>query len=333
MRSRILSTGIYSPKKIIANKDLEQMMDTSDEWIQQRSGISERRWVSEGETTLFMATEASKQAIARANIAVDDIDMIVFTSLMTDYIFPGTGVLLQHSLGFSQPVPALDTRNQCSGFLYSLSLADAWIRSGMYRRILICASEIHSTSMNKSTAGRDISVLFGDAAAACILEACPDDSPSQLIDHVLFSQGEHADKLVLKKPTTNDLIGRIHSGIEKDPDIWPYMDGKFVFKNAVSRMPQAIRQICEKNQVALSDIDFVVAHQANLRINNMVLEQLGIPPEKTHNSLDRYGNTTACTIPLTLHEAIEQKKVSPGDLVAFVAFGSGFTWGASLLRL
>lgn len=332
MRSRILSTGIYTPKRIVTNKELESMMDTSDEWIQQRSGIEKRHWVSEGETTLSMATHASKEAIEKAGIEVDDIDMVIFTSLMTDYIFPGTGVLLQDSLGFKEHVPALDTRNQCTGFLYSLSVADAWIRSGMYKRILVCASEIHSTSMDKTTRGRDISVLFGDAAAACIVEAVDEDSKSQLIDHKLYSQGKHADKLILKKPSPNDLNNRIHEGILEDLDIWPHMDGKFVFKNAVTRMPQAMKALCEKNSVQLSDIDFVIAHQANLRINNMVLEHLGIPPEKTHNTLDRYGNTTACTIPLTLDEALREGKIKRGDLVAFVAFGSGFTWGASLLR-
>lgn len=331
-RSKILSTGIYTPKKSVSNVDLEKMMDTSDEWIQQRSGIEKRFWISEGETTISMATAASKQAIEKAGIEADDIDMIIFTSLMTDYIFPGTGVLLQESLGMTKSVPALDTRNQCTGFLYSLSVADAWIRSGMYKRILICASEVHSTSMNKTTEGRDISVLFGDAAAACIVEACDDKSESYIMDHRLHSEGKNADKLIMRKPSTNDLRGRINAEMIHEEDIWPHMDGRHVFKNAVTRMPEVMREICEANQVSADDIDFVIAHQANLRINNMVLDQLGIPKEKSHNTLDRYGNTTACTIPLTLDEALREGKIKRGDLVAFVAFGSGFTWGASLLR-
>lgn len=331
-KSRIVSTGIYTPKKAIPNTELEKMMDTSDEWIQQRSGIKQRYWISEGETTLSMAVEASKQAIEKAGCEVDDIDMVVFTSLMTDYIFPGTGCLIQEALGFKKTVPALDTRNQCTGFIYSLSVADAWIRSGMYKKILVVASEVHSTSMNKTTDGRDISVLFGDAAAACIVEACDENSESFLMDHILHSDGSGAEKLVMKKPSTNDLRGRVNEELMNDPDIWPYMDGRYVFKNAVTRMPQVMREICEKNDVKLEDIDFVIAHQANLRINTMVLEQLGIPLEKTHNTLDRYGNTTACTIPLTLDEALREGKIKRGDLVAFVAFGSGFTWGASLLR-
>ncbi|MFK8138493.1 MAG: 3-oxoacyl-ACP synthase III family protein [Bdellovibrionales bacterium] len=330
--SKIVSTGIYSPKKVVLNKDLEKMMDTSDEWIQQRSGIKERRWVSEGETTLSMAVAASKEAIEKANIEADDIDMIIFTSLMTDYIFPGTGVLLQRELGMKNTVPALDTRNQCTGFLYSLSVADAWIRSGMYKRVLICASEIHSTSMDKSTTGRDISVLFGDAAAACIVEASEDTNGPQILGHVLHSEGAYAEKLAMMKPSSNDLRGRINPELINDEDIFPNMDGRFVFKNAVTRMPEAIRQVCEEKDVALEDIDFVIAHQANLRINNMVLEQLKVPPSKTHNTLERYGNTTACTIPLTLDEAMRVNKIKEGDLVCFVAFGSGFTWGASLVR-
>jgi 3-oxoacyl-[acyl-carrier-protein] synthase-3 len=331
-RSRIVSTGIYTPKRAVPNKELESMMDTSDEWIQQRSGIEQRYWISEGETTISMATEASKQALDKAGLGPDDIDMIIFTSLMTDYVFPGTGVLLQQSLGCKNTTPALDTRNQCTGFIYSLSVADAWIRSGMYKRILICASEVHSTSMNKTTEGRDISVLFGDAAAACIVEATDENSESFLIDHIIHSEGAHAEKLVMKKPSTNDLRDRVNKDLMDDPEIWPYMDGRFVFKNAVTRMPQVMKEICEKHKVSADDIDFVIAHQANLRINNMVLDSLGIPQEKTHNTLDRYGNTTACTIPLTLDEALREGKIKRGDLVAFVAFGSGFTWGASLLR-
>lgn len=328
-KSKITSTGIYLPKKIVSNKDLESMMETSDEWIQQRSGIKERRWVSEGETTLSMAVEASKMAIERANTDVDSIDMIIFTCLMSDYIFPGTGCLLQRELGFSKPIPALDTRNQCSGFLYSLSVADAWIRCGMYKKVLIVASEIHSTSMDLSNDGRDVSVLFGDGAAACIVEQSNDDS--QIIDTLLFSEGQFAEKLAMTKPSTNDFP-RIKSDVFDDPEHFPYMDGRFVFKHAVTRMPEALNAISVKNNIPLSEVDFVIAHQANLRINNMVLDNLGIPLEKTHNTLPFCGNTTACTIPLTLHDALENNKIKRGDLLAFVAFGAGFTWGSSLLR-
>lgn len=329
IRSRLVSTGMYVPPKVVTNKDLEAMMDTSDEWIQQRSGIKERRWV-ENETTLSMALEASKQALATANLQADDVDMIIFGCLVSDYIFPGTGVLIQRELGFSNPVPALDIRNLCSGFLYGLSVADAWIRSGMYKRILLVGSEIHSTSLDKTTRGRDVSVLFGDGAGAVILESC-DEKDNHVIDTLLFSEGKFAEKLVITKPSSND-----HPRIPEDKglgeEIFPVMDGRLVFKNAVTRMSEVTKAVAEKNEIQLSDVDFVIAHQANQRIIQMVLNQLKVPEEKTHYTVDHYGNTTMASIPITLHEAITLDKIKRGDLVALTAFGGGFTWGATLLR-
>lgn len=333
-RSKILSTGVYYPANIVTNKDLEKMMDTSDEWIVQRSGIKERRWVKEGagDTTLHMAVQASKMALERANLKADDIDAIIFGALVTDYIFPGTGCLLQRELGFTRTVPALDIRNQCSGYLYALSVADAWIKSKMYKRVLIVASEIHSTSMDKSTKGRDISVLFGDAAAATILEACDESSSSYIIDTCIHSEGVYAEKLMMAKPSSNDFP-RIKQDEAPGDSVLPFMDGKFVFKNAVTRMPEAINEILTRNKTELNQLDFFIPHQANLRINEMVRENLKLKPEQTHITLDRFGNTTMATIPLTLHEAMELGKVKKGQLVVLTAFGSGFTWGATLLRL
>ncbi len=330
MRSRILTTGIYVPKKIITNKDLEKLMDTSDEWIQQRSGIKERRWVQPGETTLSMGTAAAQQALDRAKLKADDIDMIIFGCLVSDYIFPGTGCLLQKSLGFTRTVPALDIRNQCSGFLYALNVADALIRTEQYKRILIVASEIHSTTLDLTTKGRDISVLFGDGAGAMIVEACK-DSANHIIDTVLHSEGQFAESLSLQKPSANDFP-RINPEVAPGDSIFPKMDGKLVFKNAINRMNEVIHEILDRNKLSTSDIDFVVAHQANMRINQMVLSGLGIPFEKTHHTLDRYGNTTMATIPITFDEAVREEKIKRGDTVAFVAFGAGFTWGASLIR-
>lgn len=330
-KTKIVSTGMFVPTKVVTNFDLQKMMDTTDEWIQQRSGIKERRWVQPGDTTLSMAIAASKQAIERAKIDVNEIDMIIFGALVTDYIFPGTGVLLQRELGFKNPVPALDIRNQCSGFVYALTIADAWIRTGMYKKILIVGSEIHSTSMDKTTAGREISVLFGDGAGAMIVERTDDKSESCIIDSVLHSEGKYAENLAIKKPSSGDFP-RIRSDKQFEQDCYPVMDGRLVFKNAVTRMTETVSSILAKNNFKKEDVNFVIAHQANLRINQMVMNQLEIPFEKTHHTLDRYGNTTMATIPITFDEALLENKVKRGDLVVFVAFGAGFTWGANLLR-
>lgn len=330
MKSRILTTGMFVPPKVVTNKDLEKLMDTSDEWIQQRSGIKERRWIEPGETTLGMATKAARQALERAQLQADDIDMIIFGCLVADYVFPGTGCLLQKELGFTKQVPALDIRNQCSGFVYAINIADALIRSGQYRRILIVGSEVHSTSLNKTTAGRDVSVLFGDGAGAMILERC-EDGVSSILDSSLHSEGQYAENLAILKPSSNDFP-RLSSDSAPGPGVFPHMDGKLVFKNAVTRMIEVLLTVLDRNKLTPADIDFVIAHQANMRINQMVLNQLKIPFEKTHHTLDRYGNTTMATIPITFDEAVGEGKIKRGDLVAFVAFGAGFTWGANLLR-
>ncbi len=329
-RTRIVSFGHYVPKKVVTNHDLEKYMETSDQWIQQRSGIKERRWVSEGETTLQMATEAAKEALEKANLTADDIDAIVFGALVTDYVFPGTGCLLQKSLGCKKPIPALDLRNQCSGFLYAMSVSDAWIRAGFYKRVLIVASEIQSTALDLSTEGRDVSVLFGDGAAACLVEAT--NNPEEgVIDTLIASQGEFAEKLFVHRPSPNDHP-RLKENLDLTDGFHAHMDGKFVFKNAIIRMCEAVTTVTKKNGFELDDIDFVVAHQANMRINQAVLDHLKIPFEKTHHTIDRYGNTTNATIPLTMNEAVDQGMIKRGDLVALVAFGSGFTWGSTLLR-
>lgn len=330
IKARICSTGMYVPRRVVTNKDLESMMDTSDEWIQQRSGIKERRWVAEGETTLSMAVAAGKMAIERANLKADDVEMIIFGALVTDYVFPGTGVLLQRELGFSKPVPALDIRNQCSGFTYALSIADAWIRSGAYKRILIVASEIHSTSLQLNDKGRDISVLFGDGAGAMLVEATTNENEG-IIDSELHSEGKFAEALSIRGPSANEFP-RLGPNKSFQDNWYPNMEGKLVFKHAVTRMPEVMQSILAKNNFKPSDLNFVIAHQANMRINQMVLEQLKIPFERTHHTLDRYGNTTMATIPITFDEAVAQGKIKRGDLVAFVAFGAGFTWGANLLR-
>lgn len=329
-RSRILSTGMYVPPKVVTNDDLSKLMETSDEWIQKRSGIKQRRWVEEGgDTQLGMGVKAAKQAIERAQVDLEEIDMIIFGALLTDYIFPGTGVLLQRELGFKRNIPALDIKNQCAGFMYAMQIADGWIRAGMYKKILIVHSEIHSTSLDVSTPGRDVTVLFGDGAGAVVVGAV-DESEPHLIDNVIYSEGQYAEKLAVVKPSSNDFPRMKKEWQDKEE--FPYMEGKLVFKNAVTRMTESMHEVMERNGITSGDVDFVIAHQANMRINAMVLDQLGIPFEKTHHTLDRYGNTTAATIPITLDEAIQEGKVKRGDLVAITAFGSGFVWGSGLFR-
>jgi 3-oxoacyl-[acyl-carrier-protein] synthase-3 len=327
--SRIVSFGGAVPAKVVSNKDLEQMLSTSDEWIQQRSGIKERRWVGSGkETTLSLATEACEDALRKAGLKADDVDAIIFGALIADYIFPGTGCLLQKSLGFQKNIPAYDIRNQCSGFLYALNMADAFIKAGIYRRVLIIASEVHSHRLDKSPAGRDTAVLFGDGAGACIVEATDEKG---LIDIHLASQGEGADALCVKEPGANFDWSQNPEG-NANREFFPHMEGRLVFKNAIERMCESLTQLLAKNKMTSSQIDFVIAHQANMRINAMVLEQLKIPWEKTHHTIDRLGNTTMATIPLTMGEAVELGKIKRGDTVALVAFGAGFTWGSALLQ-
>jgi 3-oxoacyl-[acyl-carrier-protein] synthase-3 len=333
-RTQIQSLGHFVPPLRVLNKDLEKLMETTDEWIQQRSGIKERRWVEPGESVSGMAHKASLEALQKAGLKANDVDAIIFATLISDYVFPGAGVMLQKSLGFTEPVPALDLRNQCTGFLYALSVADAWIRSGMYKRVLIACSEIHSTSLDKTTKGRDIAVLFGDGAGSCIVEAGPTQISGKdngLLDIHIASQGEYAEKLYLSDPSPNSHP-RIHPDRQFEGDFYPQMDGRFVFKNAVERMTQSLQMVLARNKMTAADVDFVIAHQANMRINHMVMETLGIPIEKTHHTIDRYGNTTAATIPITMDEAVGKGLIKRGDLVAFVAFGSGFTWGSALLR-
>lgn len=331
VRTKILSTGFYVPSRVVTNKDIEALMDTSDEWIQQRSGIEERRWVNPEDTTASMAVAAAKNALQKANLKADDVDAIIFGALITDYIFPGTGVLLQRDLGFTKPVPALDIRNQCSGFLYGLQVADAWIRSGMYKRVLLVGSEIHSTRLDKSPKGRDVGVLFGDAAGAVILEATTDKS-SFVMDTAIYSEGAFAEKLFIAKPSSNQAIKDVLLEDGIDRGAFPFMDGKFVFKHAVTRMGEALTEVCKRNDVSFNDISMVIPHQANIRINHMILETLGIPVEKSHHTIQKYGNTTMASIPVTLNEAIELGRIKRGDLIAFVGFGAGFTWGAGLAR-
>lgn len=333
-RSRIVGVGAYLPPRVVTNDDLAELMNTSDEWIRQRSGIEERRWVEGETTTSDLALEASRGALEMAGIEATDLDMIVFATLSPDHEFPGTGCFLQAKLGVPG-IAALDIRQQCTGFVYGMSVADQFLRSGMYQRILVVGAEVHSKAMDKSPAGRDVGVLFGDGAGAIVLEGCDVEDPSRdshILSSHLHADGRHAKELWIEAPTqTTDGMRITHEMIDQGKH-FPYMNGKVVFVHASKAMPEAVRESVEANGLELEDIDLYLFHQANLRINQMVGKQLGAPEEKVFNTIQRFANTTAATIPIGMYEAIQAGRLDRGMLVACAAFGSGFTWGSVLLR-
>ncbi len=330
-RARILGLGTYVPPRTVTNQDLMQMMDTTHEWIVERSGIEERHWVDAEEGNYTMGVKAARAALADAGCEASEIDCIIYATLSPDYYFPGCGVLVQRELGIGH-VPAFDIRQQCSGFVYGLQMADVFIRSGQYKRILLIGGEVHSRGLDKSTRGRTVTVLFGDAAGAAVIGASDDPSRGILTSRV-HSDGSDAECLAILWPGM--APGREAYVTREDVDdgrIWTNMDGQKVFKTAVRRMPEVIHEVLAEQGLAVADIDLLIPHQANLRINEMVAKLLRIDASKVHNNIQKYGNTTAATIPLCLAEARALGKVKPGDLVCAVAFGSGFTWGAVLMR-
>ena len=331
LNSKISGVGIYVPDNVIRNNDLESMMNTSDEWIQERTGIKERRWVNnEKLTTSQMGTYASENAIEDAGISKDDIDFIIFATLSPDYFFPGSGVLLQRNLGIRE-VGALDVRNQCSGFIYALSIADQYIKSGMYKNILIVGSEVHSGGLDKSPRGRAVSVIFGDGAGAVVLSA--DKSDSGILSTHLHSEGKHAEELAVIKPATSFWIDKIIKDENEDGTGYaPYMNGNFVFKNAVVRFEQVIFEALKHSKLKPDDISLLIPHQANLRISQFIQKRLGLSDDQVFNNIMKYGNTTAASIPIALKEAINEGKLKPGDILCLAAFGSGFTWASALIR-
>lgn len=332
--SKIIGLGHYVPDNIVTNEDLSELMDTNDAWIQERTGIKERRWVEKGsgDTTATMGVKAAKVAIERAKIDKDAIDFIIFATLSPDMYFPGPGVQVQHALDI-KTVGALDVRNQCSGFVYALSVADNFIKTGMYKNILVIGSELHSQGLDKTTRGRGVSVIFGDGAGAAILTREEDTTKGILSTH-LHSQGEHAEELVLVAPGmgkrwVSDIIA------ENNPDdvsYFPYMNGQFVFKNAVVRFSEVINEGLEKNNLSADAIDMLIPHQANLRIAQFIQKRFKLEDDQVFNNIQKYGNTTAASIPIALTEAWEQGKIKEGDTVVLAAFGSGFTWGSVIIK-
>ena len=331
--SKIIGLGYYVPDNVVTNDDLSKMMDTSDEWIQERTGIKERRHVIKGEdTTASLGVKAAKIAIERAGIDKDDIDFIVFATLSPDYYFPGPGVMVQRDLGI-KTVGAIDIRNQCSGFVYGLSLADQYIKSGMYKNVLVIGSEVHSTGLDFSTRGRGVTVIFGDGAGAAVLSR-EEDSEKGILSTHLHSEGEHAEELSLIAPGMGKrwILDIIKDNDPEETTYYPYMNGQFVFKNAVVRFSEVIMEGLMANKLETKDIDMLIPHQANLRISQFIQKKFRLSDDKVYNNIMKYGNTTAASIPIALTEAWEQGKVKPGDLVVLAAFGSGFTWGSAIIR-
>lgn len=351
-KSKIAGIGKYLPQKNVMNDDLSRVMDTSDEWIKERTGIESRRYGQKHkETTATMGAAAARIAIERAGIKPEEIDFILFATLSPDYFFPGCGVLLQRELGITNTaVGAMDIRNQCSGFIYALATADQFVRSGMYRNVLVVGAEMHSMGLDFSTRGRNVTVIFGDGAGAVVVQPSNDDSG--LLESRLHSDGTYAEKLAFINPGAHGGYHGKHTGEEVDygyPDsefggifltqkmweegmIFPNMEGQFVFKLAVQKFPEVIMEVLNARQMTPADLKMLIPHQANLRISQMVQRTLRLRDDQVWNNIQRYGNTTAASVPIALCEAWESGNIQKGDLVCLAAFGSGFTWGANLLR-
>lgn len=330
-RTVVLSTGHYVPERVLANDELKQWWETSDEWIRERTGIVQRHWVEPGQQAgSDLALEASRIALDRAGMKAGEIDCIIYATLSPDYFFPGGGVYLQRKLGIPG-VPAIDIRNQCTGFLYGLSVADAWIRMGQYRRILLVGAEVHSTGMDFGPNGRDLGVLFGDGAGVAILGPADDDSNRGVLSTHLYADGEHAEMLWCEADASANFPRISHEDLDAGRH-YPQMQGRQVFKHAVTRMPEAVRTALDANGLTVDDIDLFVAHQANLRINQMVASELGLTADRVYNNIERFGNTTAATIPICLDECVQNGRLKEGDLLVMTGFGSGFTWGSAVMR-
>ncbi|MCC4230954.1 3-oxoacyl-ACP synthase III family protein [Zunongwangia profunda] len=332
-QSKIAGLGKYVPENVVTNEDLSKIMDTNDAWIQERTGIKERRHIKKGDgnTTASMGAKAANIALERANISKDDIDLIVFATLSPDYYFPGCGVEIQEILDI-HTCPALDVRNQCSGFIYGLSVADQFIKTGMYKNILLIGSENHSGGLDFTTRGRSVSVIFGDGAGAVVLTRSDHNGQGILSTH-LHSEGKHALELSLKGPSTNHWVPEIiEENPQEDIPYYPYMNGQFVFKNAVVRFSEVIMEGLKANGLDVKDIDMLIPHQANLRISQFIQQKFKLRDDQVYNNIQRYGNTTAASIPIALTEAWEEGKIKEGDTIVLAAFGSGFTWASAVIE-
>ena len=333
LRSRITGVGKWLPPRVVTNDDLAAMMETSDEWIRQRTGIETRHWVEGTITTSDMALEAARAALEDAGIEPGELDMIVFATTSPDHEFPGTGCFFQAKLGVPG-IASIDIRQACTGFVYGLSIADQFIRTGAKKCVLVVGAELQSKSLDKTTRGRDMAVLFGDGAGAAVVQATEVDGPDQpqILSTHLHADGNHARELWMDAPTQTTEGPRITHEMLDEGRHFPQMNGKVVFVHASRRMPESVVEACEANDVRVEDLDLLFFHQANLRINQQVAKQLGVPDDKVFNTIQKYGNTTAATIPIGMRDAIDEGVLKPGMLIALSAFGSGFTWGSALLR-
>tara|TARA_R110001583_G_scaffold123082_1_gene274447 strand:- start:68250 stop:69257 length:1008 start_codon:yes stop_codon:yes gene_type:complete len=331
--SKITGLGYYVPENVVTNDDLSKIMDTNDEWIKERTGIEERRWIKEGseDTSAIMGAKASRIAIERAGLKNEDIDFIVFATLSPDYYFPGCGVQIQQMLNM-KTVGALDVRNQCSGFIYAMSVADQFIKTGMYKNILVIGSEFHSGGLDKTSRGRGVSVIFGDGAGAAVLSRTEDNTKGILSSH-LHSDGKHAEELIVKSPSIKHWVpALIAESDENDESYFPYMNGTFVFKHAVVRFSEAINEALQANSLDVSDINMLIPHQANLRISQFIQKKFKLTDDQVFNNIQKYGNTTAASVIIALTEAWEKGKIKENDIVVLAAFGSGFTWGSVIMK-
>ncbi|MFZ2224675.1 MAG: beta-ketoacyl-ACP synthase III [Candidatus Deferrimicrobium sp.] len=326
--ARIIGTGRALPKRVVKNEELTLLMDTSDEWIVQRTGVRERRYVDPGTGSSHLGTEAARKAIANAGITANDIDLVVFATLSPDHVFPGNGVLVQERLGM-RTVGALDVRDQCTGFVYGLSVAEAYVKGGFHDRVLVIGAEVQSTGLDFSTKGRDVAVIFGDGAGAVVVG--PAEPGRGILSSHLHSEGKHAMELCVEAPSFVDHPWISHEMIDAGRH-FPKMNGRYVFTHSVRRFPEVIREALEKNGLTLDDLSLLIPHQANLRITQAVGSALQLPEGKVYSNVERYGNTTAASIPIALDECVEQGRIREGDIVCLASFGSGFTWASALLR-
>jgi len=332
LRARITGTGMYVPERVVTNFDLAQLLDTSDEWIRQRTGIVERHFIGDGEEPVDLAQKASERALEAAGLDAGALDCIILATLSPQADFPGTSFFLHDRLGVSE-IPCFDLRAQCSGFLYALGMANALIRSRTYERMLVVGTEVHSTGIDLTTEGRDVAVLFGDGSGAVVVEPNRDESdPAGILEVRLHAEGRHARKLWLEVPGSGFAPVRISRELMEQRRHFPRMDGRFVFKHAVKRMPEVLMEALDAAGIGIEQVDFFLFHQANLRINEYVARALGIPWEKCLSNIERYGNCSAASIPMLLAEAVQSRRLQPGHLVSMTSFGSGFSWTSAVVR-
>jgi 3-oxoacyl-[acyl-carrier-protein] synthase-3 len=327
-KTMITGIGYHVPERVVTNHDLEQWMDTSDEWIVTRSGIQERRWVEDGVGASDLGIEATRKALAMAGIAPRDIDLVIFATLTSDYFFPGSSAQVQEKLGL-RPIGAFDIKAACSAFIYALSIGDQFIKTGQADTVLVIGAEVQSTALNLSTAGRDMAVLFGDGAGAAILQ--PSEGESAILSTHLHCDGSHLKDLWCEAPASR-FSPRISHEMLDEGRQYPYMNGREVFRHAVTRFPEVIQEALDANQLSIEDVALVIPHQANLRISQAVAKRLGVGMDKVYSNIHKYGNTTAASIPIALAEAWEAGRFSRGDYLILAAFGAGFTWASAAIR-